>query len=378
MRDVEKDVEAQKTLEESEEKFRQLTETSPTAIFIYRDSKFVHVNGSTVLMTGYSEEELLQMDFWDVVHPDMREMVKNMGLQRQEGENVPTRYEMKLLTKNREVRWVDFNATRVMYLGKPAAIGNVIDITKTKHIVKALIKAKEKAEEADRLKSSFLANMSHEIRTPLNGILGFSQLLKEDDIDDERRNKYIDIINKGGEQLLNIINDILDISKIEVGQFSIVIEKYSVNAIINDIFLMFESQARSENKEFSYEKGLSDVESLIFTDEMRLKQILMNLINNALKFTLEGFIKYGYQRKDDFLEFYVEDSGIGVPAEKQEIIFDRFRQSNETTARDFGGTGLGLSISKGITELFGGKIWVESDGKTGSKFYFTIPYTVDC
>ncbi len=377
VRDVDKNIESQKALAESEEKFRELTETSPTAIFIYQENKFVHVNQSTVNMTGYTKEELMGMNFWDVVHPDMREMVKNMGYQRQHGEDVPTRYEMKLLTKNGEERWIDFNGSRVNYRGQPAAIGNVIDITKTKEIVRQLIAAKEKAEEADRLKSAFLANMSHEIRTPLNGILGFSQLLNDNDIEDERKSRYIEIINKSGEQLLTIINDILDVSKIEVGQFSIVVEKYSVNAVIDDILLLFEDKARSENKEISFEKGLSDTESLIYTDEIRLKQIFINLINNALKFTSKGYIKYGYRKKEEFLEFFVEDTGIGVPKEKQELIFDRFRQSNETTTRDFGGTGLGLSICKGIIELFGGKIWVESDGKTGSTFRFTIPYKRD-
>jgi|GEM_PF-2173609 len=376
VRDVDKNIESQKALAESEEKFRELTETSPTAIFIYRENRFVHVNQSTVNMTGYTKEELMGMNFWDVVHPDMREMVKNMGYQRQQGEDVPTRYEMKLLTKNGEERWIDFNGSRVNYRGQPAAIGNVIDITKTKEIVRQLIAAKEKAEEADHLKSAFLANMSHEIRTPLNGILGFSQLLN-DDIDDERKNRYIEIINKSGEQLLTIITDILDISKIEVGQLTLVLEKYSVNSIIDDIYLMFKFQSQHRNLEFFLEKSLQDSDSLIYTDDVRLKQILSNLINNALKFTKSGYIKYGYQKKEGFLEFFVEDTGIGVPKEKQELIFDRFRQSNETTTRDFGGTGLGLSICKGIVELFGGKIWVESDGKTGSTFRFTIPYKRD-
>jgi PAS domain S-box-containing protein len=374
VRDVDKDVRSQKALEESEEKFRQLTETSPTAIFIYQENKFVHVNPGTVRMTGYSEEELLKMDFWEVVHPDMREMVKNIGLQRQAGEDVPTRYEMKLLTKTGEEKWIDFNASRLIYKGKPAAIGNVIDITKTKNTVRELIHSKEKAEEADRLKSSFLANMSHEIRTPLNGILGFSQLLNDSDITEERKSRYIEIINKSGEQLLTIISDILDISKLEVGQLPIVIEKYSVNAVIDDIFLMFEDKAHSENKQFFFEKGLSDQESLIFTDEIRLKQILINLVSNALKFTKKGHIKYGYFFKGEFLDFFVEDTGMGIPKEKQEIIFERFRQSGENMARDFGGTGLGLSICRGITDLLGGKIWVESDGISGSCFHFTIPY----
>ncbi|MBN1252229.1 MAG: PAS domain S-box protein [Bacteroidales bacterium] len=265
-------------------------------------------------------------------------------------------------------------------------IGTILDITQQQKIEEELILAKEKAEEADNIKSTFLANMSHEIRTPMNGILGFSDLLKNDLTTPEERKSYIDIIHKSGKQLLNIINDILDISKIEVGQIQINEEDCSINELMDDLFTLFKPDfIDKKNIEFSLHKDLDDKDSIITTDGMRVRQILTNLINNAIKFTSNGLVEFGYIlmpsetnhiNKLAFIQFYVKDSGIGIPINKREIIFDRFRQSDESHTRKYGGTGLGLAISKGFVELLGGKIWHESLEKKGSTFYFTIPYKI--
>jgi len=262
-------------------------------------------------------------------------------------------------------------------------IGTISDITQQQKNEDELIIAKEKAEEADNIKSTFLANMSHEIRTPMNGILGFSDLLKNDDTDEEERNSYIDIIHKSGKQLLNIINDILDISKIEVGQIQINEENCHVNEIIDDLYSLFKPDfADKKDIKFNLHKDLDNTESTITTDGMRVRQILTNLINNAGKFTQTGLVEFGYvllpsdinKNEQTYLQFYVKDTGIGIPKTKREIIFDRFRQSDESHTREYGGTGLGLAISKGFVELLGGKIWHESEEGKGSIFYFTIPY----
>jgi len=235
---------------------------------------------------------------------------------------------------------------------------------------------KKKAEEADRLKSVFLANMSHEIRTPLNGLLGFSDLLQASDLTDEKRNRYIEIIQSNGEQLLKIIDDILDISMIESNQLKVNKIDFHVGQIFPDALAYFTNLRYSQNKEhieiinLGFEKNASD---LVFSDPSRIQQVLYNLLNNALKFTTEGSIKFGGRTDDGYVMLFVEDTGIGLDVELCDTIFERFRQGEESISRAYGGTGLGLSISKGIIELMGGLIWVDYSYTQGARFCFTIP-----
>lgn len=241
-----------------------------------------------------------------------------------------------------------------------------------------LIKAKEKAEESDRLKTTFLANMSHEIRTPMNGIIGFASLLENDNLSKEKRREYIKIIDKSGNLLLTLITDIIDFAKIEAEQLCVQINNCNLNFMLREIYTVFDIERIEKKKndiKFSLKTDLLDNKSEIFTDENRLRQIINNLLNNAFKFTEKGFVELGYYRKKEFLEFFVKDSGIGIYDEYQEVIFSRFRQEDENKNRNYGGTGLGLSISKGLVELLGGEIWVESEKGKGSSFFFTIPYT---
>ncbi len=238
----------------------------------------------------------------------------------------------------------------------------------------ALKIAKEKAEESNRLKTSFLANLSHEIRTPMNGIIGFSELIGDSDTNNELRKRYISIIQQSSKQLLSIINDILDISKIETGQIDIRKNRLIINDVLSDIYKHFLSEVRNKNIELTYQKKCTDNESTIFTDESKITRILTNLICNALKFTHKGYIEFGYELKNNFLEFFVKDTGIGISPENHDIIFERFRQLDLSLSRKYGGTGLGLSISKELVELLGGEIWLNSELNIGSTFYFTIPY----
>lgn len=233
--------------------------------------------------------------------------------------------------------------------------------------------SQEKAIESDRLKSAFLANMSHEIRTPMNGILGFANLLVNKNIEEEERVSYVEIINNCGNQLLVILNDLIDIAKIEANQISLDMQEININDLMNELARMFEPKINS-NLQFTHQVGLHSDACIVLTDSVRLKQILSNLISNSIKFTSEGSISFGYSLKKDQLEFYVKDTGIGISAEQQEIIFQRFIQADVSTTRMFGGTGLGLSISKALVEMLGGKIWVDSTIDLGSTFFFTIPY----
>jgi PAS domain S-box-containing protein len=234
--------------------------------------------------------------------------------------------------------------------------------------------ARQKAEVSDRLKSAFLANMSHEIRTPMNGIIGFSEMMADPDLSAADRNEYAKIIIDSSRQLLAIVNDILDISRIEAGLVFLAKEIVCVNEMINALFSFFEPQVAFKNLILKPVKSLGDRESDIKTDKTRLRQILTNLLNNALKFTEKGKIEFGYTVQEGWLQFYVQDTGIGIPADLHEKIFEPFRQAELEISYQYGGTGLGLSISSKLAELLGGKIWVESEPGKGSVFYFTIPY----
>ena len=237
--------------------------------------------------------------------------------------------------------------------------------------------AKDQAIESDRLKTSFLANMSHEIRTPMNGIIGFSQLLEDEELSPERRKTFIDVIHSSTNQLLAVINDVIDFSKIESGQLSINSVTINLHQLLKNLLVTYENERKLKNKfdiELKFEESFLPEESNIEGDFIRLRQILGNLLGNAIKFTNAGTIEFGYFLQESFIIFYVKDTGKGIAKDKLRVIFERFRQEEESPTRRFGGTGLGLSISKGLVELMGGKMWVESDEGKGSCFYFSIPY----
>ncbi len=237
--------------------------------------------------------------------------------------------------------------------------------------------AKEKAEESDRLKSAFLANMSHEIRTPMNGILGFSELLKEPGLSGETQQEYISIIHKSGKRMLNIINDIVDISKIESGQMNLFISETNINEQIEFIYTFFKPEIEGKGMQFSNMSSLPAKECFIKTDREKVYAILTNLIKNAVKFTEKGSIEIGCNKKGKFLEFYVIDTGIGIPKDRQTAIFERFVQADIADKNAYQGAGLGLSISKAYVGMLGGEIWVESEAGKGSAFYFTLPYQAE-
>jgi len=261
------------------------------------------------------------------------------------------------------------------------------DITEKKKMIEDLIAAKVQAEESDRLKSAFLANMSHEIRTPMNGILGFAELLKMPDLTGDQQQEYIGIIKKSGDRMLNIINDIIDISKIESKQMKVSLSETKINEQTEFVHTFFIPEAENKGIKLICKNGLPAYESVIITDREKLYAILVNLVKNAIKYTDSGIIEFGYTLRTDnrlakgsemgYLEFYVKDTGIGVPVNRQDAIFDRFVQADIADSRAFQGAGLGLSISKAYVEMLGGRIWVESEVGKGSAFYFTIPYQVE-
>jgi signal transduction histidine kinase/ActR/RegA family two-component response regulator len=240
------------------------------------------------------------------------------------------------------------------------------------HLVK-IRNAERKAIDSDRLKTAFLQNISHEIRTPMNSIVGFSQLLQDKTITESDKDEYLGMISKSSDQLLNIVNEVLDISLIETGNISINKKRVHLNSLLDEIYQSHKSQIK-KNIEFSLTKGLSDQLSTMLTDEIKVAQILNNLINNAIKFTDNGHIKFGYSLVNKEVEFFIEDTGIGIDNEFHDKIFERFLKVDKDNVRLYDGVGLGLAICKGNVDLLKGRLWLESKPGNGSCFFFTIPY----
>ena len=281
----------------------------------------------------------------------------------------------RIVTRNGGVKYVnercrsDFDSNNKPY----RSWGTVADITERIINEQKLLKAKERAEESDRLKSAFLANMSHEIRTPMNGIIGFAKLLQKDDLPKEKLDQYVKVIIESSNQLLNIVNDILDISKIETGQIEVYKEKTNIVSLLEETISLFELKAQEKGLKLEWDCESPKNEPVI-VDQVKLKQILFNLVSNSIKYTDIGFVKVNCELSNDKLLFSVRDSGIGIPKSEHHKIFNRFTKIEYSTTKLYGGTGLGLSICKGYVETLGGEVWFESDKDEGSSFFFTIPY----
>lgn len=236
----------------------------------------------------------------------------------------------------------------------------------------------KKTQESDKLRSTFLANMSHEIRTPLNEILGFTRFLSEENLYTETQKQYLDTINRKGMSLLQVVNDLINVSKIEAGLVEIKNEPFNLNQLFYDLFSTFNSNTcyrKRDGVELKLNLSLSDSQSNIVSDALRIEQILINLIDNALKFTHKGRVEFGYNLEDnDRIKFSVKDTGIGIPNDERKNVFCRYNRESMASPYNSGGTGLGLPICKGLINLLKGDIWFDSQPDMGSNFYFTIPY----
>lgn len=369
-------------LVESEHRLSMLMQESPSDIEVYDANGLqISVNKAYEKLWGISASETLNS--FNILECNS---IKETGLikyieKAYEGEPISLyNYQFKpqsivpLVYQNKE-RWL---SSRIYPLkGKNDEVTHIVitheDVTQQKESEIVLRKAKEKAEESDRLKTAFLANMSHEIRTPMNGILGFAELLKQPNFDEIDQGLYIDLIEKSSERMLNIIDDLVNISKIESGQMELHISEININGQIHGICNSFYEEAESKDLELKITSFLSMDECAVKTDSEKLNKILRNLTKNAIKYSKRGIVEIGVEKKGDFLEFYLKDEGIGIPLERQEAIFDRFIQADIGDKRAFEGAGLGLSISKAFVEMLGGEIWLKSQEGIGSTFYFTIP-----
>jgi len=375
MRDITERKLAEDALKESEIRHRTILQTAMDGFWLVdMMGNLLEVNEAYCQMSGYSASDLLAMGIADL-EANGKAHETHMQIQKilMQGEN---RFESRHRRRDGSIFDVEVS---IKY--QPAEGGRLMafihDITDRKKKEQEFIKAREKAEESDRLKSAFLANMSHEIRTPMNGILGFAELLKAPDLTGEEQQQYIRIIKKSGDRMLNIINDIVDISKIESGQMKIYVTDTKINEQTEFIYTFFKHEVEIKGLRLICINGLSEKESIIRTDREKVYAVLTNLVKNAIKFTSKGLIEFGYVKKKKYLEFYVKDTGFGIPDDRVHAIFDRFVQADLTDTRAFQGAGLGLSISKAYVEMLGGDIWVESREGAGSTFYFTIPYHVE-
>lgn len=414
---------SKKALKISEHNYTTIFNNVPEAIFIHDTitGKIVDVNDQMLKMYGYSyKEEIFAITIMDLsaqIDTHIKETVKDQI--RKTINEGPQNFEWLAKKKDGTIFWIEMTLkkTDIGGEGRILAVGrNITDRKYAELLFKEknerieaqnkgyqkindklievnleLTKAKGKAEESDHLKSAFLANMSHEIRTPMNGILGFAGLLKEPDLTGEELHKYVSIIEKSGLRLLNIINDLIDISKIESGQTEVVISTYNVNEQIEYIYTFFKPEVEKKGMQLFLKNSMSHIETLIKSDREKVYAILTNLVKNAIKYSDKGTIELGYTLKESSnaakqvndqetsvvasceLEFFVKDTGIGIPLNKTEAIFDRFVQGDIADIRALQGAGLGLSISKAYVEMLGGKIWVDSEVGIGSTFYFTLP-----
>lgn len=363
---------AEMALAHSEERFKALHNASFGGIVIHDKGIILECNKGLSEITGYSYEELIGMDGLLLIDSSTRDLVIN---------NISTGYEKPYealgIRKNGALYPVRLEARVIPYKGKNVRTVEFRDITEIKIAEQELIEAKMQAEKSDRLKSAFLANMSHEIRTPMNGILGFAELLKEPNLSGDEQQKYIKIIEKSGARMLNIINDIVDISKIEAGLMKLDITETNINEQIEYIYTFFKPEVEAKGLKLSINTPLQ--KAFIKSDREKVYAILTNLVKNSIKYTEKGSIEFGYTMIESALEqpilqFYVKDTGIGISKERNQAIFERFIQADISDAKAKQGAGLGLSITKAYVEMLGGTIWVESNEGMGSTFYFTLPY----
>jgi len=404
IRDITERKRAEIELIKSEEKYRTIIElASDTIILGDENGNLIGANLKTTELTGYSIDELMTMNIshlfskstlnksplrYDLLE-EGKVIINERLIQRKDGSDVHVEMNSKKMPYNTYISIIRDITERIniekslreneQLLRKQnseyQALNEELNETnqKIREINEKLIVASEKAQESDRLKSSFLANMSHEIRTPMNGIIGFSELLLKPNITPSEINKYVDIITKSSKQLLSIINDIIDISKIEAGQVTINISPIDINQVLKDIFNLYSVPSKSRNIDLKLSFPEHSNSLTINSDETKINQIVGNLVSNAIKFTTNGEIEIGYIIKDSCLELFVKDTGIGIDPENHSLIFERFRQVEGTNSSSINGTGLGLAISKSLVEMLGGRIWVDSVLGNGAKFYFTLP-----
>jgi PAS domain S-box-containing protein len=371
---------AQEALRESEKRYREIFESASDLIqCVDTNGGILYVNRAWHETLGYSEEDLKALSLFDVIHPENKERCFEVFKGAMSGEKVD-RIEVVFRTKSGEKVILEGTASYGVENGKtPVSRGIYHNITKRKRAEAEMLHAMEAAQAASRAKSEFLANMSHEIRTPLNGVIGMTELVLDTDLTPEQREDLL-LAKASADALLTIINDILDFSKIEAGKLELDLIEFNLRDCLEETMKMFAARADQKGLELACDirPGLPEI---FVGDPTRVRQVITNLVGNAIKFTEKGEVivraeSEAQQEDQACVHFSVVDTGIGIPADKQRLVFEAFTQADGSTARRYGGTGLGLSISSRLVEMMGGRIWVESEVGKGSTFHFTVDFSV--
>jgi PAS domain S-box-containing protein len=385
IQDVTRVKEAESQIHQREQYLQSIFRAAPVGIGVVVDRHFTGVNEKLCELTGYSEEELLEQSsrMLYLSESDFEEVgtEKYRRISEQGTGTVETRWKCK----DGSIKDILLSSTPMDAIDLQKGVTfTAMDITERKKAEQNLLSknrelqvARDHAEESDRLKTAFLANMSHEIRTPMNGILGFTNLLGKPSLSEETMQSYIEIINKSGERLLGTVNDLIDISKLETGQVNIVIDNTNITDLLDTLYKFFQAETNTKGLQLRCQKESAEKPLIIRTDEQKLNSVLTNLVKNAIKYTKIGSVEFGYKRikieNKETLEFYIKDTGIGIPEDRQQAVFNRFEQADIDDRHAYEGSGLGLAIAKSLVEMLGGKIWLESTVGKGSSFYFTLP-----
>jgi len=368
-------IKAEISLKEVEERFRLAFQTSPDAVNIndLKTGRYIEVNEGFCSITGYSKEEVigkssLEINIW--ANPVQR--AKMVELLKRNGKAI--NFEAVFRFKDGTCHTGLMSAAVINLNGIPHIISISRDIEEIKQAAQAILHAKEAAEEASRLKTAFLNNISHEVRTPMNAILGFTELLQSDEFDRHEKERFFSIISSNSKQLLSIIDDVLEISRMDSGRIPYNPIGFSLRELMEDIHLSMSDMVTKRGLAFYFDFNQPACPDLIISDREKIRQVITGFIGNAIKFTPRGAINFGYRRLKEEIDFYVRDTGVGIPKEEQGKIFDRFYQLNNEPTQGIRGTGLGLSIASGLAEVMNGSIRLESTPGEGSIFFLTIPF----
>ena len=398
---VAKLAQAEERMRENEARYRMLVERVNDGIVLIRNDRIVFANDTMGAIVGYNPKEVIGMPLAEFLHPGEREKVIKRNRRRVKGEKVPSQFESIILNRRGQGVAVEINAGTLTYDGQLCTLATIRDITERKAAMEAIKRARRKAEEANQAKSEFLANMSHELRTPLNHIIGFTELVADGHLGDlnDAQAEYLGDVLKSSRHLLSLINDILDLSKVEAGKMCLNAAPMYIGALIEDSFVTVRETARKQNIQLVQKLG--ELPTMIKADERMLRQIIYNLLSNAVKFTPEnGTVTLtarsyaegrwpaeldvqprtapgngtGHRANGPWLEIAVQDTGIGIGAADLQRIFNPFDQADGSATRKFEGTGLGLALTRKFVALHGGRLWAESSGKNkGSIFRLVIP-----
>ena len=364
-------------IKHSEALLNSLLTSMPLGIGFIRSNVFTFTNDQMFRITGYTPKELIGRDpeILFASLDDFKEIME--GTPESFLFKDKNSYETSILTKDGNLTDAIVFVSRVDPEDPAQGLAfSIMDISDIKKVQRELIEEKERAVESDRLKSAFLNNMSHEFRTPMNAIIGFTELLVSPHFNEHQRNDYYTIVRKNGRKLLRLIDDIIDISKLSSNQLQLHNKNFSLHQIMIDLYDTFSeyvSKKHGKDVDLVLTEPADKISDILFNDDFRIKQVLNNLLSNSLKYTTIGIIEYGYSIDKDLVTFFVKDTGMGIKQSQLKYIFERFRQCDDSFTREHGGAGLGLSLAKGLVELMGGEIWLESKWKKGTTFHFTIP-----